>query len=217
MTDETSDDYFLEIESHFAARRGTPFVFSAKDWALMKSWQADGVPLPVVIEAIDRCWDKSREGRRRRTVSSLSYCRHAVAELWEERKSLHIGGSDELPESDPAGSLALLAEELERAASVADGAAAEILGATAASLASLAALGSVPAIEEALASTEQRLVAQLLDSLDPAVRRSTEEEIDRELARFPALDGEVRERTRDANLRRAVRSRFSLPRLSLFA
>jgi hypothetical protein len=217
MADEKSDDYFLEIESHFAARRGGPFVFSAKDWALMKSWHTDGVPLPVVIEAIDRCWEKSREGRRRRTVSSLAYCRHAVAELWEERKSLRVGGSDELPESDPAGALALLAEELERAASASAGAAAEILRTTAGSLAALAPLGSVPAIEEALASTEQRLVTQLLEALEPAVRSETEEEIDRELARFPSLDEQVRARTRDANLRRAVRSRFSLPRLSLFA
>ena len=33
----TAQPYFEDIEAHFAARRGTPFILSAKDWVLMKS------------------------------------------------------------------------------------------------------------------------------------------------------------------------------------
>jgi hypothetical protein len=68
-----SDDYFLEIESRFAELRETPFVFSAKDWALMKSWHDDGIPLAIVLEAIDSCFEKRRETGRKRVISSLSY------------------------------------------------------------------------------------------------------------------------------------------------
>src|SRR5439155_1109448 len=48
----TAQPYFEEIEAHFAARRGTPFILSAKDWALMKSWHDEGVPLPVLLDAV---------------------------------------------------------------------------------------------------------------------------------------------------------------------
>jgi hypothetical protein len=50
-------EYFTEIESHFAFRRGTPFVLNAKDWSLMKGWAEEGIPLAVVIEAIDAVFD----------------------------------------------------------------------------------------------------------------------------------------------------------------
>src|SRR5436853_5501972 len=91
-----ADDYFLEIESHFAMRRGTPFILSAKDWALMKTWAEGGIPLPVVIEAIDTVFEKAAE--RKKIVNSLSYCRHAVKELWSERKELQVGASGTVPE-----------------------------------------------------------------------------------------------------------------------
>ena len=80
------DDYFLEIEAHFAQRRGTPFILSAKDWALMRKWADESIPLPVVIEAIDGVFEKNETSGRRKIISSLSYCRHAVKEWrWERR------------------------------------------------------------------------------------------------------------------------------------
>ena len=68
-------DYFLEIESHFAAKRATPFILNAKDWALMKKWFDDGIPLTVVIEAIDSVFEKNETSGQRKMISSLSYCR----------------------------------------------------------------------------------------------------------------------------------------------
>src|SRR5689334_21043736 len=113
---EPSDDFFLEIEARFAERRGTHFIFSAKDWALMKSWKDDGIPLPIVIEAIDRCFDKSAEAGRRRTISSLAYCRHAVKDLWNERKDLFVGGAEVVPEESMESLLNALCGSLRTAA-----------------------------------------------------------------------------------------------------
>src|SRR5213595_2548636 len=107
------DDYFNEIESHFAARRGTPFILSAKDWALMKKWHGDGVPLPVILEAIDSVFEKNDSSGRHKVISSLSYCRHAVKELWEDRKNLYVGEGETTPETAVAESLASLASQLE--------------------------------------------------------------------------------------------------------
>src|SRR6266496_3488312 len=107
------DAYFLEIEAHFAQRRGTPFILSAKDWALMRKWAEDGIPLPVVIEAIDGVFEKNESSGRRKIISSLSYCRHAVKELWDARRDLYVGGSELTPEANPEVRLESLAQRIQ--------------------------------------------------------------------------------------------------------
>ncbi len=190
------DDYFLEIESHFAMRRGTPFILSAKDWVLMKKWAEDGIPLPVVIEAIDTVFEKAAE--RKKVVNSLSYCRHAVKELWEERKELQIGASTTVPEQGSAETLARLAAAVAPiSASIAE----EIRG--------LEKEQSAKAIEDRLIEIERRLVSQVPDL--EAMRAEVAEAL-----AGTKLDDKTRARTEEAMLLRIVRERFSLPRLSLF-
>jgi hypothetical protein len=210
----TADDFFLEIESHFAERRGTAFVFSAKDWALLKSWRDEGIPLPVIIEAIDRCFDKRAESGRKGPISSLRYCRHAVKEIWEERKDLTVGSHGELPESDPQRLLEQLQAAVQSAAADRGGAIAESLRAAAASIAELK--GSVPQIDQRLMQVEDELIHQVLDLLPADERQAMEKELDSLLAGYAAQDPETLRKTRDANLRRLVRLRLGLPRLSLF-
>ena len=65
---------------------------------------------------------------------------------------------------------------------------------------------SVPAIEEKLIELEHELVVRLLESA-PEIRAE---------AAMPNLDEKVRARTEEANLRRLVRERFGVPRLTLF-
>jgi len=191
-----ADDYFLEIESHFAMRRGTPFILSAKDWVLMKKWADDGIPLPVVIEAIDTVFEKAAE--RKKVVNSLSYCRHAVKELWEERKELQIGANTTVPEEGSADTLARLAAAV---APISESIADEIRG--------LEKEQSAKAIEDRLIEIERRLVSQVPD-LD-AMRAEVAEAL-----AGTKLDDKTRTRTEEAMLLRIVREKFSLPRLSLF-
>src|SRR5579859_1930680 len=191
-----SDDYFLEIEAHFAARRGTPFILSAKDWALMRQWAEGGIPLPVVIEAIDSVFDKNETSGRRKVISSLSYCRHAVKELWNERKNLFVGGEEQTtPETSPDALLESLAQQVP--AAFAD------------RVRVLATLKTVPKIEEALIELER----EILDTLaDPALR----DEARTSLGDTSKLDEKTRARTEEANLRRLIREKYALPRLTLF-
>jgi len=181
-------EYFQEIESHFALRRGTPFVLSAKDWALMKKWAEEEIPLPVVIEALDSVFDKAAE--RQKKVNSLSYCRHAVTELWKERRELQIGASEGVPEEGADAALNALAEALEGSAP-----------AFAPRVRELAREKSVPRIEEKLIDLEHELALSLAT-----------EDIRAEAAR--AAEGNAR--VEEAHLRRLVRERFGLPRLTLF-
>jgi hypothetical protein len=202
-------DYFRDIEGHFAIRRGTPFILSAKDWGLMTSWKSEGVPLSVVIEAIDSVFEKNEASGRRKAISSLSYCRHAVKELWEHRRDLQVGSGAEPPESAPEAALEVLAAEL---AAMGDPVVQEFAG----RVRELAGEKSVPRIEERLIETEHELVAALLEGLPDDDRKSIDAEVSRLIGDPSQLDEKTRARTREANLRRIVRDRFGLPRLTLF-
>lgn len=199
-------DYFLEIEGHFAARRGTPFILSAKDWALMKKWHEEQVPLPVVLEAIDQVFDNNETSGRRKVISSLSYCRHAVKELWQERKDLYAGSGEASPEERPAELLEALAADVERASGPE-----AILRQAAVEIRALAERKTVPAIEEALIEMEHGLIAQLLESSPDAEAIRSEV-----AAAIAGVDEKTRARTEEANLRRVVREKYALPRLTLF-
>lgn len=192
-----SSDYFQEIEAHFASRRGTPFVLNAKDWALMKSWSDAGVPLPVVIEAIDSVFDK-REAQGKK-VNSLSYCKHAIKELWHERKELQIGAEGAVPEESPSILLEALAASFE-------GSAHEVVRTFAPRVRELAREQSVPRIEERLMELEQEVIdAVATDALRAEAR-----------ALGAGANEKTRARTEEAHLRRLVREAFELPRLTLF-
>jgi hypothetical protein len=217
-SDATDDDYFLEIEDCFSRLRRTPFVFSGKDWALMKEWKDEGIPLPIVLEALEGCFSKSGEGKRGRVVSSLRYCRHAVRELWSERKDLYVGREAGVVESDPKSALEELGRTLEEAAAMAPVEVQAILRSSAMELLPLGHARGVPQIEEALLSLEDALFEQLEAALPADVRDSILRELDRQMMALPAsADAAVVDRTRRANFKRLLRSRLQIPRLSLFS
>jgi hypothetical protein len=203
----SASEYFLEIEARFAARRGTPFILSAKDWALMKKWHEEGIPLPIVIEAIDTVFEKNETSGRRKTISSLNYCKHAVKDLWEERKAMAVGGESAAPEEGAEELVLALANDL-------DAVGLEAASAMAARVRELAKERSVPKIEERLIELEHELIEHVIATLpDVAELRA---EILRALGDTSRLDEATRVRTEEANLRRVVRERFELPRMTLF-
>jgi hypothetical protein len=201
---EPDGEYFLEIEGHFARRRNTPFILSAKDWALMQKWRVEGVPLPVVIEAIDSVFDKNETSGRRKVISSLSYCRHAVKELWSDRKELQVGARAETPEAAPEELLHRLAEALAEWPLARD------------AVLAVAREKSVPRIEERLIEIEHDLIEEIMRSLPISESDAIRREVVTALGDTSKLDEKTRRRTEEANLRRVVRSKFGLPRLTLF-
>ncbi len=191
-----SPEYFTEIESHFAFRRGTPFILNAKDWALMKGWAEEGIPLAVVIEAIDAVFDK-RDAESKK-VNGLSFCKYAVKEIWKERKELQVGAEGGAPEENVEPLLEALASRLEPTA-----------GAPFADrIRALARERSVPRVEEQLMELEQQLIDALLPQADELRAEAR--------ALTSGADENTRARTEEAHLRRLVREKFGIPRLTLF-
>ena len=189
-----SADYFLEIESHFIGRRGTPFVLNAKDVSLIRQWHEEGIPLPVVIEAMDMVFDRFDASERK--VNGLSFCKDAVRKLWKERRELQVGAEGATPEEDPSTRLDALAGALESTPAAA----------YAPRVRDLARENSVPRIEEALMELETVMINELAL---PELRARAESLV--------AGAGEkTRARSLDAHLRRLVREHYGLPRLTIF-
>lgn len=182
----------------------------------MKSWHDEGIPLAIVLEAMDGCFRKAAEQRRNRVVSSLSYCRHAVQELWSDRRDLQIGSREDAPESDPQSILDALAGSLRSLAREEHAELAQTLDAAADRVLAAARGAGAPAIEERLVAIENELFAAMWSALSDDVRAGMESEITRRLASSPP-SGEAYERAVAANRRALLRSRFGIPTLSLFA
>jgi hypothetical protein len=204
--DAPPETYFQEIEAHFALRRDTPFILNAKDWALMKKWYDDGVPLAVVIEAIDAVFERNEASGRKKVISSLSYCRHSIKELWDERRNLYVGAGDITPEAGPEALLDALAMQLETS---------DVAAPFAARLRALASEKSVPKIEERLIDIERELLDAFMAAA-PSEIEAIRADIAIALGDTSRLDEKTRARTEEANLRRLVREKFGLPRLTLF-
>jgi hypothetical protein len=189
-------EYFDEIEAHFIQRRGTHFLLNHKDWALMKQWADEGIPLSIVIEAIDAVFD--RRNAEDKKVNGLSFCKYAVKELWKERKELQVGAEGAAPEENVEPLLEALATRLEStpAASFAD------------RVRALAPERSVPRVEEQLMELEHELIDTLLPMAEELRAEAR--------ALSSGADEKTRARTEEAHLRRLVREKFGVPRLTLF-
>src|SRR5262252_10531779 len=113
---ETEADraYYASAEAAFVRRRGTPFLLSPRDFALLKEWRALGVPIEAVETGIEEAFARREERRAVGRVNSLSYCRDAVLEAWERRSETARGKTaGAAADPDVAAALAALAKALE--------------------------------------------------------------------------------------------------------
>lgn len=77
-------NYYTEIEETFIRRRARNLLLSPIDWALIESWQERGVPLHVVIRAIEQVFDNFDKNPGPRTIKGLMFCREEVEAQYDE-------------------------------------------------------------------------------------------------------------------------------------
>jgi hypothetical protein len=220
---ETEGDrgYYAAAEAAFIARRGTPFLLSPKDFALLKEWRALGIPLEAIEAGIDDTFTKREERGATGRVNSLSYCRDAILSVWERRAETAVGrgagraGGESL---DPSAALARLSERLHSVARVHP----ELTERIESALRSLDRLARSrkPAgeIEASLARLDRRLSNELALALFPERRLRIDSRVDELLAKARVMmDRETEEKTRRALMRRTIREELALPRLTLLA
>jgi DNA-binding transcriptional MerR regulator len=214
---EADRTFYAAGEAAFIRRRGTPFLLSARDFALLKQWRELGVPIEAVEQGIDDAFSRREERAASGKVNSLSYCRDAVLAAWERRAESAVGrgeGRDAAP--DAAGALARLREALTAVESRRPDLR-EPLEAAGRSLERLSGGHRAPEeIEESLARLDRKLATALYDALPAEERGGLDAGIDRQLSALrDRMDEETARRTARALARRLLRERLELPRLTL--
>ncbi len=211
--------YFRAIEEAFVRLRGAPFLLSPSDWRVASRWHEAGVPLAVVVEAMEELFERRRERGATTPVQGLRYCSSAVEELWGERRELDPSQpAEEGYALDVSGRLKALAAALGDALP-------EELPARAGWPGEVEALGGSGAkapvpetVERGLAAIEERLFASLREVEDGRLWRRAEAEASEAAV---AVAGRVGEKAasaaRDRLVRDALRRHLGLPVLSLFA
>jgi len=89
-------NYFTEIEEEFVRRRGKPLLISPLDWALIESWKNAGIPLHVVLRAINQAFDAyDARPRKFRKVNSVFYCQQEVESTFADYRLAQVGAGPE--------------------------------------------------------------------------------------------------------------------------
>jgi len=88
------------------------------DWALMETWNQQGIPLHVVLRGVEKSFDSYESRPRTRTVKSLLYCQEEVEAQFAEWVEARVGSSrasENEPDSDKTPfSFAAISEHLNR-------------------------------------------------------------------------------------------------------
>jgi hypothetical protein len=210
--------YYEAVEAAFIRRRGTPFLLSPQDFALLKQWRTLGIPIEAVEAGIDEAFTRREDRQATGRVNSLSYCRDAVLGAWERRAetSRGRGRADGAAQADTAAVLRELAARLEDAGQRRPDLAVALASALA-SLGRIEAAGkSAEEVEASLARLDRRVAKDLYTALPGEERAALDADVAAQLSgALERMDAVTAEKTTKALTRRAVRERLALPRLSL--
>jgi hypothetical protein len=231
--------YFSEIEDTFVRRRAKHLLLSPMDWALIESWKERGVPLHVVLRAIEHAFDSYEAKKRKRSVKTLLYCQEEVEAQYAEWLESRVGSHEEAPDKseDDAKTpfprdvvlahLARSREELTELAgprrqTVAD----EFCEALARASALLEELENDYAaavqpdarkLEDSLTGVERMLDETIRKTVSDNDLKSVSAKIDEQLKPCKRhMDKAAHAETRENLLRKRLRELVGVPRLSLF-
>jgi hypothetical protein len=217
---ETEEDrsYYQAAEAAFIRRRGTPFLLSPKDFAVLKEWRALGVPLEAIEQGIDQAFSKREERSATGRVNSLTYCRDAVLEAWERRAETAVGRGS--PEAGGQPQIALALKTLSARLAGLAASRPDLSPPLESALRSLERLGksgrTADTMETSLARLDRRLARELAEALPEPERRRLDAEVETALSRAGLrMDAETEKRTVSALTRRKLRETLDLPRLTL--
>lgn len=104
--------YAAAIESRFRALRRVPMTLSPADYALVERWWGEGVPLWIVVGALDDLSRRREASGESARVRRLSYCESEVEERFAAHQRSRLG-ADEDSAADGTGP-----DRLDRAAAL---------------------------------------------------------------------------------------------------
>ena len=94
-------NYFTEIEDAFVRRRGKHLFLSPMDWALMETWNQQGIPLHIVLRGVEKSFDSYEAKPRKRSVKTLLYCQEEVEAQYAEWVEARVGAASNSDNTEP--------------------------------------------------------------------------------------------------------------------
>jgi hypothetical protein len=91
--EEDRNRYFRTIAREFLKRRGAPFFLSPRDAEIISGWERRGIPLSVVLEGIERAFERTKPGRPDTgKILSLAFCAPKVERAFDIQREKTVGG-----------------------------------------------------------------------------------------------------------------------------
>jgi hypothetical protein len=225
-------DYCREIERYLCQKNDGHLIrVVGPSFDLVSNWAADGVPLKIAFEGIDRHFERYyRRGPRRRPVR-IDHCAADVLDVFDEwRRAVGIGSAAtpaiDNGDAEPSRGASLPAHlervllklSTARASGVLDAAADHLLDRVSGELdLARASPGGVRGdarrrLRDRLAAVDRELVQAAYGALDEATLRAIEGEAHRELEGFRTrMEPDQFARAHRAAADRLVRERLGLP------
>jgi len=217
-------NYFTEIEATFIRRRAKNLFLSPLDWALMETWQEGGVPLHIVIRAVEQVFDNFDKNPGPRTIKGLMFCREEVEAQYEEWLKAQAGKPSE--EGDVSAAPFNVAEIRDHlhglAASLkfnANTALSEDIDRACVRLVEIAdnTNDNLEQVDLSLKDVESLLDEALLSKTNRTSFDAVKKEIDKELRPYKStMPAESYNNTHRLMLLKRLREEENIPRLSLF-
>lgn len=92
--EEEYQDYFRKIELGWSLARGCQIIISPLEFEEVDKWHEAGIPLPVVLRAIELFIEKKRNAKRKRSFL-LKDATSTVEKCWKEYQDIHAGETEE--------------------------------------------------------------------------------------------------------------------------
>jgi hypothetical protein len=216
-------NYFTEIEETFIRRRAKNLFLSPLDWALMEAWQEQGVPLHVVIRAVEQVFDNFDKNPGPRSIKGLMFCREEVEAQYEEWVKAQAGKAAEEEASASPFNIDEICEHLHGLVAslrLNQGPALSVdIDRACVRLEEIAgnANNNLEQIDLSLKDVESLLDGALLEKTDRVVLDTIKKEIDKELRPYKSsMPAESYNNTHRLMLLKRLREEANIPRLSLF-
>lgn len=216
-------NYFTEIEETFIRRRAKNLFLSPIDWALMETWQEKGIPLHVVIRAIEQVFDNFEKNPSPRTIKGLMFCREEVEAQFEEWSKAQAGKSPEESVADEQHSLEFICEHIgslvDSLQKLENPELAEDLERACTRLVEIKdnLNGDHELLDKSLSDVEHLLDEALLKKSNRDTFRSIESEVAAQLRPYKdTMEKNAYESTMRLMLLKRLREELGVPRLSLF-
>jgi len=217
-------NYFTEIEDTFVRRRGKHLFLSPLDWALIEGWQDRGIPLHIVLRAIESVFDVfDRQPVGTRTIKSLFYCREEIEAQYNEWLTSQVGRSEGDDDRETPFSPKAVADHIENA--IAELGRVDLPGLSEDIDRAISRLKelqkNIPSdaetTDQTLGDIERLLERSMLSNWDRQHLKMLERDVTRQLREYKAeMEPSAYKNTFDLMLMKKLREESGIPRLGLF-